>query len=57
MLLGLWGRESRMVPYLVHRLIRFGRRSCRNFRLHHAAVSGSILGTIIVASLRLKAIL
>ena len=46
-----------MVPYLVHRLIRLERRSCRDFRLHHAAVLGSILGTIIIAFLGLKAIL
>ena len=37
------------MPDLVHRLIRFERRSCRDFRLHHAAVLGSLVGTSVVA--------
>ena len=49
MLPGLEGLGSRVMPDLVHRLIRFERRSCRDFRLHHAAVLGSLVGTSVVA--------
>ena len=49
MLPGLEGRESRVMPDLVHRLIRLERRSFRDFRLHHAAVLSSNHGTIVVA--------